>query len=71
MADLDGRSARGEAPPTEGNWTFRTATDDDIRRFFVSGNLLIGSVVRPTIAEPTTEDASATERKPRQNTAGL
>jgi hypothetical protein len=69
MAERDERAARGEAPPGK-KWTTRLATDDDIRRFFGSGNLLIGSRVRPTIAEPTQkEEASATEREPRQNTA--
>jgi hypothetical protein len=67
MADRDEKAPRGKAPPTEGQWTFRTATDDDIRRYFGSGNLLIGSVLKPTFADPTTEGSSATERKPRQN----
>jgi hypothetical protein len=70
MADRDEEAARGEAPPTEGEWTFRTATDEDIRRYFGSGNMLIGSVVRPTIAEPTTEGSRVTGREPNQNTAG-
>jgi hypothetical protein len=45
------------------------ATDDDIRRIFGSGNLLIGSLVRPTLAEPRKAEASNTEREPSRDTA--
>ena len=69
MADRDEKAARGKAPPTRNDWIFRSATDEDIRRYFGSGNLLLGSVVRPTIAEPTTEGSSATGPEPKQNTA--
>lgn len=63
MADRDEKAARGEAPPAGNGWRYRLATDEDIQKYFGSGNLLIGSRVRPTIAEPTEEESSGTERE--------
>jgi hypothetical protein len=74
MAERDERAVRGEAPQARKKWKSRLATDEDIGRYFGSGNLLIGSRVRPTTAEPAPEPtrkekASATVRGSKRRTA--
>jgi hypothetical protein len=63
MADQEENAVRGGAEPARRKWKTRLATDEDIQKYFGSGNLLIGSRVRPKPSEPTEEESRGTDRE--------